>query len=80
MCARSLDWLCNASHSFLVGGVSNAVSVLLIAILAMGMKAIVFVGIVSIVGFIGGRVGGLIAFAVLMRVRNMYPVRIAMQK
>jgi hypothetical protein len=76
-CAPSLNGLFNAAHSFLAGGFSNAVSVLLIAVLAMGMKSTVILGIISVVGFVAGGIGGLIAFAVMMRVRHMYPAKVA---
>ena len=78
--ARSLNGLFNAAYSFFAGGVSNAVSVLLIAVLAMGMKMSVLLGIISVVGFVAGGIGGLIAFAVMMRVRHMYPAKVAPQK
>jgi hypothetical protein len=72
---RSLNGFFNAAHSFLAGGFSNALSVLLIAIWAMGMKA----GIISVVGFVAGGVGGRIAFAVMTRVEHMYPAKVARQ-
>ena len=71
--ARSLNGLFSPVQSFLAGGFSNATSVLLIAILAMGMKMTVFLAIISVIGFAAGGSGGLIAFAVMTRVRRMYP-------
>jgi hypothetical protein len=76
---RSLNGLFNAVHCFLAGGFSNAVSVLLIAVLAMGMKATVILGIISVVGFVAGGIGGLIAFAVMIRVGHMYPAKLVRQ-
>ena len=75
--ARSLNGLFNPAYSFLAGGFSNAVSVLLIAILAMDMKVTVLLGIISVVGFVTGGIGGLIASAVMIRVRHMYPAKVA---
>jgi hypothetical protein len=74
--ARSSNGLFNVAYSFLAGGVSNAVSVLLIAVLAMGMKAAVILGIIGVVGFVAGGIGGLVAFAVMMRVRRIYPAKL----
>ena len=74
---RSLNGLFNPVYSFLAGGFSNAVSVLLIAILAMDMKVTALLGIISVVGFVAGGIGGLIAFAVMIRVRRMYPAKVA---
>jgi hypothetical protein len=75
--AHSLNGFVNPAYSFLAGGFSNAVSVLLIATLAMGMKTAAVLGIISVVGFVAGGIGGLIALAVMMRVRRMYPAKIA---
>lgn len=72
--ARSLNRLFNPTYSFLAGGISNAVSVLLIAIMGLGMKATnPSLTIISTVGFVTGGIGGLIALGVMLRVRHMYP-------
>ncbi len=71
--AKSSSKLYNPSHSFLAGGVSNAVSILLIAMVGLGMKAMIPLSIITIVGFVAGGIGGLIASDVMLRVRHMYP-------
>jgi len=64
------------SYSFLAGGVGNAVGVLLIALVAMGMKPTIPLMIIGGVGFVAGGIGGLIATGVMTRVRHMYPAKV----
>jgi ABC-type antimicrobial peptide transport system permease subunit len=71
--AKSSSKLFNPSYSFLASGVSNAISILLIAIAGLGIKATIPLSIISIVGFVAGGIGGLIASGVMLRVRRMYP-------
>jgi len=73
--AKSSSKLFNPSHSFLASGVSNAVSILLIAMVGLGMKAMIPLSIISIVGFVAGGIGGLIASDVMLRVRHMHLAR-----
>lgn len=87
---KSFGRLFSLSYSFLAGGVSNAVAVLLIATLGMGMlmregtrsmsagmgmQASVLLASVASVGFIAGGVGGLIASVIMLRVGHMYPLK-----
>lgn len=71
--AKSLNRLFNPTYSFLAGGVSNAVSILLIATIGLGMRATIPLTIISTVGFVTGGIGGLIASGVMLRVRYMHP-------
>jgi hypothetical protein len=74
--SRSLSKLYSSpSFSFFAGGTSNAVSIILIAVIAIGMKAMIPLAIITIVGYIAGGIGGLIATAVTVRVRHMYPAK-----
>jgi hypothetical protein len=70
------DKLYSASCSFLASGLSNAVSILLIAAVGLGMKNMILLITVSTVGFAAGGIGGLIASGVMLRVRHMYPARV----
>ena len=73
--AKSLNRLFKPAYSFLAGGVSNAVGILLIATVGMGIKATILLAIISIIGFVAGGIGGLVASGVMMRVRTMYPAK-----
>jgi hypothetical protein len=73
--ARSSSRLFNPTYSFSAGAVSNAVSILLIATIGLGMKAIIPLIIVCVVGFASGGIGGLVASGVMLRVRRMYPAK-----
>jgi hypothetical protein len=64
--------LFNASWSFLASGLSNAVSILLIATVGLGMRNMILLIIISMVGFVAGGIGGLIASGIMFRVRHMY--------
>jgi hypothetical protein len=64
--------LFNASWSFLASGLSNAVSILLIATVGLGMRNMILLIIISTVGFAAGGIGGLIASGIMFRVRHMY--------
>ncbi len=70
------DRLFNASCSFLASGLSNAVSILLIATIGLGMKNMILLIIISTVGFVAGGIGGLIASGIMLRVGHMYPARV----
>lgn len=81
---KSMARLFSLPYSFLAGGVSNAVAVLLIATFGMrmlmggrmqmmGMHGSVLVAFVTVVGLITGGVGGLIASTIMLRIRHMYP-------
>ena len=74
--ANSVKRLASPSYSFLAGGVGNAVGVLLIALIAMGTKAIIPLMIICSCGFVAGGIGGLIAFTVMMQVKHMYPAKV----
>jgi hypothetical protein len=74
--AKSFNRLYNPNYSFLAGGASNVVSILLIATLGLGMKAMILLIIISTIGFVTGGIGGLIASGVMVRVRHMYPTKI----
>lgn len=74
--AKSVTRLMSPSYSFLAGGVGNAVGVLLIALVAMGMKPTIPLMIIGGVGFVAGGIGGLIATGVMTRVRHMYPAKV----
>lgn len=71
--AKSSARLFNPSYSFLAGGVSNAASILLIAIVVLSMKSIIPLIIISSVGFVAGGIGGLPASGVSVRARHMHP-------
>ena len=71
--AKSLNRLFKPSYSFLAGGVSNAVGILLIATVGLAMKVTILLAIIGIVGFVAGGIGGLIASGVMLRVRQLYP-------
>jgi hypothetical protein len=73
--SKSSSKLFNPSYSFLASGVSNAVSILLIALVGLGMKAVIPLIIMSVVGFVAGGIGGLVASGVMLRVRHMYPAK-----
>jgi hypothetical protein len=73
--AISSNRLFNASYSFLASGLSNAVSIVLIATVGLGMKNMILLTMISTVGFITGGIGGLIASGVMLRVRHIYPAR-----
>jgi hypothetical protein len=78
--AISSDRLFNASPAFLASGLSNAVSILLIATVGLGMKNMILLIIISMVGFVAGGIGGLIASGVMLRVRHMYPARVSVKQ
>ena len=69
--AKGVSGLFNQSWSFLAGGASNAVSVLLIAMIGLGMNATIPLALIGIVGFVTGGIGGLVASGVMLRVRRM---------
>jgi hypothetical protein len=73
--AKSSNKLFSPSCSFLAGGVSNTVSILLIATVGLGMKEMVLLTFISIVGFVAGGMGGLVASGVMLRVRHTYPAK-----
>jgi hypothetical protein len=73
--SRSLSKLSSPSFSFFAGGTSNALSIILIALIAIGMKPILPLAVITTVGFIAGGIGGLVATGVMVRVRHMYPAR-----
>ncbi len=85
---KSMVRLFSLPYSFLAGGVSNAISVLLIATFGMrmlmggrmqlmGMQGSVLVAFITVVGLITGGVGGLIASTIMLRIRHLYPSMIA---
>jgi len=71
--AKSSRRLFKPLYSFLAGGVSNAASILLIAMFGLGMRATIPLTIISAVGFVTGGIGGLIASGVMLRIKHMYP-------
>lgn len=73
---KSLRSLFQRSHSFLAGGVSNALSVMLIATLGLGLKGPVILCIVTAVGFMAGGIGGIIAATIMSRIRDAYPAKL----
>lgn len=75
--ARSLNRLFKPYYSLLAAGVSNAVSILLIAVVGLGIKAMFPLALVGIVGFVTGGIGGLIASGVMLRVRQLYPAKVS---
>ena len=72
---KSSGTLFSPAYSFLAGGVSNAVSILLIATVGLGMKSAILLAAISMVGLIAGGIGGLIASGVMLRLRHMYPAK-----
>jgi hypothetical protein len=62
-------------YSFLASGLGNTASILLIATIGLGMRSVILLSTISIVGFVAGGVGGLIASSVMLRVSHIYPSR-----
>jgi hypothetical protein len=69
---RSLSALYQSSRAFLAAGVANALSVLLIAMLALGLKNPLMLTLAVGVGFLAGGFGGIIASATISRIRSIY--------
>jgi hypothetical protein len=71
-CFRSFSALYQPSRAFLAAGVANAISVLLIAMLALGLKNPLVLALAVGVGFLAGGLGGMIASATVSRIRAIY--------
>jgi hypothetical protein len=71
--ANSLSRLYKPPYSFLAGGISNTVSILLIAIVGLDITATILLAIISVAGFVTGGIGGLFASGVMLRIRHTYP-------
>lgn len=73
-CLRSFSVLSQPSYAFLAAGVANAISVLLIAVLAFGLRTPLILAFAVGIGFLAGGFGGTIASATASRVRALsYP-------
>jgi hypothetical protein len=71
---RSFSVLSRSSSAFLAAGVANAISVLLIATLALGLRNPLILAFAIGVGFLAGGFGGTIASATASRIRAFsYP-------
>jgi hypothetical protein len=71
-CLRSFSTLYQTSRAFIAAGIANAVSVLLIATLALGLKNPLVLTLAVAVGFLAGGFGGTIASATASRIRAIY--------
>jgi hypothetical protein len=60
-------------HLSLAGGVANAISVLLIAIIGLGSRNLGVLSLASVLGLISGALSGAIAATVINRVREVFP-------
>ncbi len=73
-CLRSFSVLFQPSRAFLAAGVANAISVLLIAALALGLRNPLILAFAVGIGFLAGGFGGTIASATASRIRAFsYP-------
>lgn len=73
-CLRSFSVLLRPSRAFLAAGAANAISVLLIAALALGLRNPLIVTVAVGIGFLAGGFGGTIASATVSRIRVLsYP-------
>jgi hypothetical protein len=71
-CLRSFSVLFRPSRAFLAAGVANAISVLLIAMLALGLRNPSILAFAVGVGFLAGGFGGTIASETASRIRVLY--------
>jgi hypothetical protein len=73
-CLRSFSILFRPWGAFVAAGVANAISVLLIASLALGLRNPLILGLAIGIGFLAGGFGGTIASATASRIRALsYP-------
>jgi hypothetical protein len=73
-CIRSFSVLFRPSRAFVASGVANALSVLLIATLAFGLRNSLVLAFAVGIGFLAGGFGGTIASATASRIRALsYP-------
>lgn len=73
-CLRSFSVLFRPFRAFLAAGVANAISVLLIAALALGMRNLTILTLAVAIGFLAGGFGGAIGSATASRIRVLsYP-------
>lgn len=73
-CLRSFSVLFRPSSAFVAAGVANAISVLLIATLALGLRSPLVLAFAVGIGFLAGGFGGTIASATASRIRILsYP-------
>jgi hypothetical protein len=71
-CLRSFSVLFRSSTAFVAAGVANAISVLLIAALALGLRNPLVLALAVGIGFLAGGFGGTIASATASRIRTIY--------
>jgi hypothetical protein len=71
-CLKSFSTFYRLSRAFLAAGVANAISVLLIAMLALGLRNPLVLTLAVGVGFFAGGFGGTIASATASRIRAIY--------
>jgi hypothetical protein len=73
-CLRSFSVLFRSSFAFVAAGVANAISVLLIAVLALSLRNPLMLAFAVGIGFLAGGFGGTIASATASRIRSLsYP-------
>jgi hypothetical protein len=73
-CLRSFSVLFRSSRAFVAAGVANAISVLLIAALALSLRNPLVLAFAVGIGFLAGGFGGTIASATASRIRALsYP-------
>lgn len=70
-CLRSFSVLFRPSSAFVAAGVANAISVLLIAMLAFGLRNPLVLILAVGIGFLAGGFGGTIASATASRIRAL---------
>jgi len=70
-CLRSFSVLLRPSGAFVAAGVANAISVLLIASLALGLRNPLILALAIGIGFVAGGFGGTIASATASRIRAL---------
>jgi len=71
-CLKSFAILFRPLYSFLTGGIANAISVLLIAAIAFGMRNFVVLFLAVGIGFLSGAFGGILASVISTRIRAIH--------
>ena len=73
LCSRPYAITFQRLHSAVTGGIANAISVLLIGVVGLGLRNVGIICLAVALAFVSGAIGGVIAATIMIRIEKIIP-------